>query len=226
MPRMSSLFATLRTGSGPLWQTAQSHPFVDGLADGSLSRERFIHFLLQDYVYLIGYARAWAIAAARAPELPLLTAAAALVNDTLGMEMELHRGYCESFGISRSELDNEQAGPLCQAYVDFCLATAATGDFMDVLVAMIPCGVGYAEIGTRLATQLADGEEHPYRQWIETYASAEFQDYAAWMTTTLDSLATQIGPARIPRLQAKFDLGCRYEWMFWEMGWTMDRWPL
>ncbi|MCB1187081.1 thiaminase II [bacterium] len=223
---MPSLFETLKAGSGPLWQSAQSHPFVDGLADGSLPREKFIHYLKQDYVYLIGYAQAWARAAAKAPDLTLLTAASGLVHDTLGMEMELHRSYCEQFGISRDQLNREQAGPICRAYVDFCLATSNEGDFIDLLVAMIPCGVGYAEIGTRLATQLSDVQEHPYRQWIETYASAEFWAYADWMTTTLDGLSDEIGPARIPRLQARFDLGCRYEWMFWEMGWTMGEWPI
>lgn len=223
---MASLFETLKAGSGALWQSAQSHPFVDGLADGSLQRERFIHYLKQDYVYLIGYSRAWAMAAAKAPGLDLLTAASALVHDTLGMEMELHRSYCAQFGISRAELDNEETGPICRAYVDFCLATAATGDFAELLCAMIPCGVGYAEIGSRLATGLTEGQEHPYRQWIETYASPEFRMYADWMLATLDSLAAGIGEARLPALQRTFNLGCRYEWMFWEMGWQRDGWPL
>ncbi len=223
---MSSLFETLKAGSGALWQSAQSHPFVDGLADGSLDRGKFIHYLKQDYVYLIGYARAWAIAAAKAPDLPMLTAAAALVHDTLGMEMELHRSYSASFGIGREELDREQAGPICRAYVDFCIATTATEDFAGLLCAMVPCGVGYSEIGTKLATGLRTGQEHPYRQWIETYASAEFRQYATWMTSSLDELSDSIGPGRIPRLQSAFDLGCRYEWMFWEMGWTRGEWPL
>jgi thiaminase/transcriptional activator TenA len=223
---MSSLFEELRRGSGPLWQSAQTHSFVDGLADGSLPRANFVHYLKQDYIYLIGYARAWSIAAAKAPELALLTAAAALVHDTLGMEMELHRSYCAQFGISRPELDNERAGPICRAYVDFCIATAATGDFAKLLCALIPCGVGYAEIGRRLAMELPDGAQHPYRQWIETYASPEFQAYAGWMTDSLDALADSIGPARIPELQLTFNLGCRYEWMFWEMGWSRDSWPL
>ena len=223
---MSSLFQDLRRGSGPLWQSAQTHSFVDGLADGLLPRRQFIHYLKQDYVYLIGYARAWSIAAAKAPDLALLKAASSLVHDTLGMEMDLHRSYCAQFGISAEELAREEAGPICRAYVDFCIATAATGDFTELLCAMIPCGVGYAEIGQRLAAGLQAEQDHPYRQWIETYASPEFQAYAGWMTGSLDSLAAGIGPARIPMLQQTFNLGCRYEWLFWEMGWNMAEWPL
>ena len=223
---MTSLFENLKRKSGALWLEAQQHQFVDALADGSLPREKFIHYLKQDYVYLIGYARSWALAAAKAPELELLHAASELVNSTLNLEMDLHRSCCAEFGIAREELDREHASPICRSYVDFCVATAATGDFVDLLCALIPCGVGYAEIGNRLAAGLTEGQVHPYRRWIETYSSPEFTGYAQWMTDTLDGLQSSVGDSRLPRLQQLFDLGCRFEWLFWEMGWKQDEWPL
>jgi len=225
-----SLFDTLQAGCGPLWQAAQEHPFVSALTEGSLSPIRFAEFLRQDYVFLIAYSRALALACARAESLPLMREFAELLSATLGSEMQLHRDYCAQFGVSAQELEAVRARPACQAYGDFCISTAASGGPLELLCAMLPCSLGYAEVGTRLlaAAQSQPGglAAHPYRGWIATYSGAEYQAYAQWMRTTLDRLGAETPAANLPRLQPLFDLGCRYEWLFWEMCWTEEEWDI
>ncbi len=227
-----TLFDTLRSGSGKLWREAQEHEFISSLGDGSLQRERFAFFLRQDYVFLGAYSRAIAITTARCPDLELMKRFALLLGATLDAEMQLHRDYSAEFGLSPADLESTQASPTCQAYCDFCISTAATGGPLELLAALVPCGVGYYETGLRLREQIdaargawPDGlADHPYGRWVESYSSPEFGDYARWMAGALDELA---GPeVQLAELQRLFNLGCRYEWLFWEMAWSRQSWPI
>jgi len=227
----TTLFDTLKARVGGLWQTAQEHPFVHALGDGTLPQEKFVHYLKQDYAYLTGYSRAIALATAKAPDTARMAEFAALLSATLEQEMALHRDYCTVFGISTGDLDNVEPSPICRGYIDFCIATAAIGDTLELLTALVPCGVGYGEIAVRLMQHPRLSPEHPYRQWIYTYGGEEYQEYARWMTDTLNDLGTcivapdNIDP-RLERLVDLFKLGCRYEWLFWEMAWREDTWPV
>jgi len=220
------LFDYLRASTGDLWQRAQEHPFVNALADASLERDRFIHYLKQDYAYLIGYSRAIALAVSKAPTLDRMAEFAALLSETLTSEMQLHRDFCAHFDITPEELAAVEPVPICQAYIDFCIATAATGDTLELLAALIPCGVGYSEIGARLLEHPALSPSHPYRQWIYTYGGEDYQQYAQWMVAALNELGAQTPESRLPHLTGLFRLGLRYEWLFWEMAWRRDDWPL
>jgi thiaminase/transcriptional activator TenA len=220
------LFDYLKASTGDLWQRAQEHHFVSALADASLERDSFIYYLKQDYAYLIGYSRAIALATARAPTLDRMAEFAALLSETLSSEMQLHRDFCAQFEITPEELATVEPAPICRAYIDFCIATAATGDMLELLSALIPCGVGYAEIGARLLEHPTLSPSHPYRQWIYTYGGEDYQQYAQWMVTALNELGAELPESRLPRLTPLFRLGLRYEWLFWEMAWRRDDWPL
>lgn len=227
-----TLFETLKAGSGKLWREAQNHDFVSALADGSLQRARFAYFLRQDYVFLGAYSRAIAIAAARCPDLESMKQFALLLGATLDTEMDLHRQYCADFGLPAAELAATLASPTCQAYCDFCVSTAATSGPLELLAALVPCGVGYHHTGLRLRTQIeaargawpAGLSDHPYGRWVEVYSSSEFGEYAQWMAQALDELPPAGSDSA--ELQRLFNLGCRYEWLFWEMAWTRQDWPL
>jgi len=221
-----SLFAALKDKSGGLWARAQQHPFVDGMAAGDLPRAKFVHYLKQDYAYLTGYSRAIALATAKAADLKRMTEFAGLLHETLTLEMQLHRDFSAQFEITPDDLAAVEPAPICQAYVDFCISTAATGDALELLTALIPCGVGYGELGARLMQHPALAPDHPYRQWVYTYGGEEYQEYARWMVAALDELGAGLPEIRRPRLEQLFILGCRYEWLFWEMAWSEAGWPV
>lgn len=227
----TTLFDTLKARVGGLWQAAQEHPFVHALGDGTLPREKFVHYLKQDYAYLTGYSRAIALATAKAPDTARMAEFAGLLSATLEQEMALHREYCTAFGISTGELDAVVPSPTCRAYIDFGIATAAIGDVLELLTALTPCGVGYGETGARLMQHPQLTPAHPYRQWVYTYGGEEYQQYARWMVEALNDLGAGVAAAgdsdpRLMRLTELFRLGCRYEWLFWEMAWREDAWPV
>ncbi len=209
----------------PIWEAQNEHPFVRGISDGSLDVERFKVWVRQDYLFLIDYARLLALAAARAPDLPTMRRFADLVQATLNVEMELHRSYAAEFGISAQELEAEEKALSTRAYTDFLLRVAALGDFAELVAALLPCMWGFSEIGRRLAQGPRPAEER-YARWVDTYSSAEFAELADWCRDLVDRAATGLPEEALARMEDAFLTSSRYEYLFWEMAWRRDWWPV
>ncbi|MEA2146668.1 MAG: hypothetical protein QOG59_2255 [Solirubrobacteraceae bacterium] len=209
----------LRSFAGGIWEAQHAHPFVKGLGDGTLDAERFRHFVRQDYVFLIEYARLLSLACARAPRLEWMRRFAELAASTLGNEMEMHRSFALAWGISAEELEYERATPTTRAYTEFLLRTATLGDFPELVAALLPCMWGYAELGRALAPR-AGG--NPYAAWIEMYASDEFVTDANWCRALTDELAADLGEAGRARMLEAFLQSSRHELAFWDMAWELE----
>jgi thiaminase/transcriptional activator TenA len=214
----------LRAAAAEIWEAQDAHPFVRGIADGSLPVERFAHYVRQDYVFLVEYARMLALGAARATDLQTMRRFADVAQAVLGEEMELHRAFAREFGISEAELERQPPAPTTQAYTDFLVRTAALGDEPELAAALLPCMWGYAELGQRLHAEGASPDER-YQRWIETYAAPEFEELAAWCRGLVDRLGAAADDATRARMTRAFVTCSRYELAFWEMGWTLERWP-
>jgi thiaminase/transcriptional activator TenA len=210
--------AQLRREADGIWRAQHEHPFVVGVADGTLAIERFARYVRQDYLFLVDYARLLALGAARAPDLATMRRFAELAEAILGEEMELHRAFARELGIAEAELEAEPAAPLTRAYTDFLLRTAALGSFAELAAALLPCMWGYAEIGARLAERPEPSPEPRYRRWIETYAAAEFQDLAAWCRGLVDRLAAGAGDEERERMRRAFVQSSEHELAFWDVG--------
>src|SRR3954470_18447868 len=178
----------LRAGAAGLWEAQHMHAFMRGIADGTLPEDRFAHYVRQDYVFLVEYARMLALGAARAPDLQTMRRFAELAQAILGQEMDLHRAFAGEFGISEAELEAEPPAPTTQAYTDFLVRTAALGELSELAAALLPCMWGYAEIGQRLGRGGASPDPR-YARWIETYAADEFDELARWCRGLVDPLA-------------------------------------
>src|SRR6516225_8205214 len=165
----------LRKKADDIWEAQYRHPFVRGIADGSLSLDRFKFWVRQDYLFLIDYARLLALAVARSPDLQTMTGFTELVTATLKTEMKLHRSFAGEFGISPQELEREPAAPKMLAYTDFLLRMATTGDFAELVAALLPCMWGFCEIGRRLARQPRPSDQHNAK-WNDIHSSTEFAD--------------------------------------------------
>jgi thiaminase/transcriptional activator TenA len=215
----------LRAKAAAIWD-AFNHPFVRGIGDGSLPIEKFRFYIRQDYVFLIEFSRVLALASARAVDLDVMSRFASLLDAMLNGEMELHRGYCGRFGISRADLETTAAAPVTHAYTRHLLAVAHSGTVAEIAASLIPCQLGYAEIGRMLAARGEPASQPLYAEWIRIYASAEVQEIAAWSCALLDRLVEDGGVAERTRISEIFMASSRYEYLFWEMAYSMQDWPL
>jgi thiaminase/transcriptional activator TenA len=215
----------LRAAAELIWAAQHAHPFVRGIGDGTLPLPRFAFWVRQDYLFLVEYSRLFALGAARAPDLATLTRMAELLVATAGTEMDLHRRYASELGISAAALAAEPMAPTTRAYTDFLLRTAALGDYLELLSALLPCMWGFYEVGHRLAAAGRPADLR-YAAWIDMYSSAEFGELAAWCRALVDSAAAGAGEGPLARAEEAFVTSSRFELAFWQMAWTMERWPV
>ena len=215
-----SFFERLKAEASAEWRAYTEHPFTNGMADGSLAEAAFRHYLVQDYLFLIEFARAYALAVYKSPTLADMREAAAGLSAILDVEMDLHVKLCAGWGLSPGDL--EQAPPAAEmlAYTRYVLDAGMRGDLLALKVALAPCVIGYAEIAARLAAQPdARAATNPYRVWIDD-AGVPYQEVAAKARAHLDLLAHLYAtPAREAELIAIFKEATRLEANFWEMGW-------
>ena len=213
------LFERLKADAAGEWRSYVGHQFVLGLGDGSLPKECFRHYLIQDYLFLIQFARAYALAAYKAPDLEGLRSATAALNTVLG-ETKLHVRLAAEWGARESDLVEATEARATVAYTRYVLDAGMRGDLLDLATVLAPCVIGYAEIAVQLArTPHGLSADNPYRGWISEYASADYQQAAEAARDELDRLAAQsLTDNRYPRLLGLFSQATRLEADFWQMG--------
>jgi thiaminase/transcriptional activator TenA len=206
------------TVSSDLWQANQDlahaclkNPFVQGIADGTLSKERFADYVGQDAFFLEAFARAYSIAAAKAPDWEGFGVFHTLAGGVLE-ELQLHQGYAQEWGV---DLQAIEPGAATRRYTDFLLATAWSGDAGLTTAAMVPCMRLYAFLGQQLATYQTS--EHTYTAWIRTYSSPEFDRLAQQLEQLCDRYTTQIALAHSTY---RYAMHCEHD--FFQSAWTLE----
>ena len=214
-------FDRLKAASGGEWARYAEHPFTQAMGDGSLPAPAFRHYLVQDYLFLIEFARAYALAVYKAPTLADMREGAAGLAAILDVEMGLHIKLCGAWGLSPDDLERSPAEPETLAYTRYVLDAGMRGDLLSLKVALAPCVIGYAEIAGQLAaTAAGTAPGNPYRTWIAEYSGQPYVEVAAAARQHLDRLADRyLTTAREAELQAIFREATRLEADFWEMGW-------
>ncbi len=213
----------LRAAASSIWEAQLNHPFVRGLADGSLETDRFKRWVRQDYLYLKEFARVFAWAVAKADSLESMSWYAQVLHLTLNTEMALHRQYAARFDITTQELEAETMWPTTRAYTDFLVRTAAAGDMAKLVAALLPCAWGYAFIARELARQ-GRPDDARYAEWIDQYVSPDFVQASEWLKVEMNRLAEGKSAQERRDLVDLFVLSSQYEWQFWEMCWAGEQW--
>lgn len=217
------LFERLRRDSAPEWRAYTEHAFVTGMADGTLPKECFQHYLVQDYLFLIQFARAHALAVYKSRNLAEMRGCLEGLKAILDTEMNLHLKLCAEWGLDADAIENTPEAMATIAYTRYVLEAGQAGDILDLFVALAPCMVGYSDIALRII-DLPNGnsDDNPYAVWIREYASVEYTEVAKGTVELLDSLAeTSFTEARYPRLLELFRQATRLEADFWQMGVTL-----
>ena len=214
-----------------LWKSIETiyaaivrHPFLRGLTDGSLPRESFQFYAVQDALYLREFARALSIAAARAPQDDWIIMFNEHAAGALRVERALHEGFFREFGLTSQDIAAMPLAPTNLAYTSYLLAAAYAAPFHEALAALLPCYWIYWEVGKEL--ERAGSPDPLYARWIGTYASKEFGSLVRAVLDATDTTAARLQPAELNAMRRHFRVASRYEWMFWDMGHRRETWPL
>lgn len=216
----NGLFGRLRHDAAGDWARYVEHSFVHQLARGTLKEKAFRHYLGQDYLFLIHFARAYALAVYKGTSIAEMRQALRGLKTILDNEMSLHVKYCAGWGLSEADMEALPEDGATLAYTRYVLETGMAGDLLDLSVALAPCIIGYGEIGGRLSRDPATRRDgNPYGAWIAMYASPDYQSAARGAADELDRLwQSRAGGGRYERLLKIFREATRLEADFWQMG--------
>jgi thiaminase (transcriptional activator TenA) len=200
------------------------HPFIRGLTDGSLPRESFQFYIVQDALYLREFARALSLAAARAPRDEWIIMFNEHAAGALRVERALHESFFTEFGLAPDDVVATPLAPTNLAYTSYLLAVSNTAPFHEAIAALLPCYWIYWEVGKEL--ERAGSPQALYTRWIGTYASKEFGALVGAVLEATDTTAARMGSTERETMRRHFLTTSRYEWMFWEMGYRREAWPV
>ncbi|EAI3516082.1 thiaminase II [Campylobacter coli] len=211
------LFSRLIEANSQIWDEYLHHEFVKKLENGSLKKENFLFYLKQDYIYLIHYAKCYARLSLNAKNAEELRFAMKFQNYIIEGEIELHKSILK-LGIDADKLNVKDESLTNIAYTRYMLSVGESGDFLDMLVALSACAIGYGYIGAEIYKRL-DKEKlqnHPYKEWILTYSSDEFQNEIKEFEDFLNSYTQKISQEKFENLSEIFYNVVRLESAFWE----------
>jgi thiaminase/transcriptional activator TenA len=207
------------------------HPFNAEIAAGTLGRQQFQFYLVQDARYLVGFARALAVAASKAEDVADIAFFAGAAQEAIVVERALHAGYFARFGRTEAQLAAVETSPSALAYISYLLATAQTADYPELIAALLPCFWVYQQVGADIvAKQAGIGHSagsvaNPYQAWIDTYADEEFADAVGTCRAAVDRAADAATPSTRERMFAAFTRASEYEWLFWDSAYRLESWP-
>ncbi|MFN8186371.1 MAG: thiaminase II [Gaiellales bacterium] len=201
-----------------------THPFLTELVDGTLDERAFQHYIVQDTLYIREYARVHSIAAGRAESSSDMLRFNQLAADIVEAEQTFHADFFRDWGLSDDDVWTTPLAPTNLAYTSYMLSVAYAGTFAESVGVVLPCAWVYLKVGTQLA---ASGSANPlYQRWIDLYAGEEYEALVADVLGIADRLGETLGEAERERVRRHFVTGSRFEWMFWDMGYRREQWPV
>lgn len=216
------MFDRLKAACRNDWDAYIRHPFVQRLADGTLPQACFRHYLLQDYLFLQHFARAYALAIYKSETLDDMRHGRAALGAILDHELSLHVEYCRDWGIEPAQLETLEEATATMAYTRYVLERGVAGTLVDLHVALSPCVIGYAEIAEWIVAERGPAlDGNPYRSWIEMYASEDYRAAARGATDWLARAGAELTESGFARQVRNFRQATRLEIGFWQMG--LDR---
>lgn len=221
-----SFTETMRRECATIWDAQLVHPFVVALADGTLPRETFQFYILQDARFLTELAKTFAFAATKTDDRDRILKFGEFLVDTVRVERALHEMYAARFGLTMAQMAAMPMAPTTYAYTRHMLSVAATGSLAEVITVTLPCAWIYAVVGAHFTTQGDPATDHPYRDWLATYASPDFGSVGDWLRAVVDDEAAHLDDRGCQRLRDIFRTSSEYEWLFWQMAWTRETWPV
>jgi thiaminase (transcriptional activator TenA) len=207
-----------------IYEAILAHPFLAGLTDGELSPESFAFYVVQDALFLRRYAQALAIVASRAPDTASTEMFARHAAGIVTAEMSLHESLMADLDLDPSSVEVAEEAPTTLAYTSYLLATAGNGSYGEGVGALLPCYWIYWEVGKHLLEQ---GSPNPrYQRWINTYGGEEYGSDAREVIAATDKLSADLSRPERDQVRRHFRVTSRYEWMFWDMAYRRQAWPV
>ena len=203
--------------SKDLWEAAANERFPNEMADGTLPKEKFLDYIVQDSIYLRDYLKAFAFAMAKSADweqMKLFYSMLGYVNDG---ENVTRLGYLAEVGLTDADVDRTPKRPQCANYTSFLIKVGQGGDVPDIVMAVMPCMLGYHYVFTKLlerAPQVAEGYFAPL---VADYTSEGYAECCEYWKGIVNEMCEGFDANRKQELGAIFYQASLHELWFWQM---------
>ena len=207
-----------------LWKSYNEHPFVLGIQNGDLAREKFRFYTIQDYLYLLDYAKVFAIGLSKADDPAVMHTFAQYIVQIMDCEMNVHEGYMAELSITPEELRTAKPTLANLSYTAYMRACAEAGGPAEAITAVLACAVSYEHIAREILRRKPDADKHPfYGAWVESYASDAYAQENVVLCELVNKLTADYTEPQLEKLCEIFRNCARYEAGFWDMAWKLER---
>ena len=207
-----------------IWESYNEHPFVKGIEDGTLDKEKFRYYIIQDFLYLEDYAKSFAIGIAKARSIETTQIFSGYINLLTGSEMNIHHGYMGKFGVSQEEVDNTPRALDNLSYTSYMLRVAYEEGEAEILTAILSCAYSYELIAKKMVKNNPACVNHDfYGEWISGYAGEEYASGNVVLIDALNKLTENYTEQQLKHLTDIFVACSRYEYLFWDFSWKMAK---
>lgn len=190
-PQYGRYFNQWRTSCQMEWRAFTRHKFILSVTDGTLPRQSFIHYLQQNYAFLIQFARSWGQAASKGSDIKEINMATAMMHELVNSKMQMHIELCNDEGIDTQTLFETTENSATTAYLSYLENVGNSGDFIDIMAVLSPSFLGYAEIGAKMASQKTSSN---YQRWIKTYSNKSTQSLCRNIGSMIDdAIVSRLG---------------------------------
>lgn len=209
--------------SKEIWAGYHAHPFVRGIANGTLNKENFQYYMVQDYLYLIDYAKVFSIGVAKAKDTEVMRLFAVYVSQILDGEMDIHKGYMQRLGISLGEAQKASLALENLSYTSYMLRVAYEEGPSEIAAAILSCALSYEVIVKEMIKTNPSSIDHAfYGEWVRGYADPGYSHANQKLIDLIEQLTEDYSEGQMHRLEEIFIACSRYESAFWDMAWKMS----
>ncbi len=221
---MGSITQILFRDSEYIWRKILEHPFVKELFTGSLSLEKFKYYVMQDYNYLIAMMKTFSIIASKA-EYEVAKLALEIAHQDATIEMENYKELLNELGLNQKDVIRREPAPTNISYTSYMISTALLEPPIYGLTVTLPCFWSYQYIAENYLKEIESINNQLYRKWALTYVSKEYKELVTSLREIIDKLYESKG-ADLEKMKQIFKTASRFEYMFWDMAYRMEKWPL
>jgi len=196
------------------------------MSEGRLPIEKFKFYLKQDHMFLGEFCKFLAMAVVKSRTIEQMRWFSDLLNATLTGEMEMQKNLAKSLAMSEQDLSSSGPAPTMKAYTSYLLRVASTGSLGEVLAAMSPCPCSYLELAEKLLSSEGLEKQSAFKEWCSFYASEESRKIVEHLVDLLDRVADEASAEEKELMREHFLVTSRYEYLFWDMAYKMESWPI
>ncbi len=187
------------------------------MGENTLDSGEFLDYIVQDSIYLRDYLKAFAMGMVKSrtlKEMQVFYSVLGYVNDS---ENATRLKYLADGGLTDAMVDAMEKRQSCAAYTRFLLDTAQNEDIPEILMAVMPCMLGYYYVFRELLKRCPQVMEGYYAPLVADYTSDYYKGCCDAWTAYCNEVCEPLSGARQERLIALFRAASEHELYFWEM---------